>query len=98
MNNYLHNFNDSENRNFLPSDIFLPNAEIKRYLFGINECSIQLAEIIKINGFIDDFTSKKEIGGHPIYKTFEVDLESVVINCTFSITPVTAEKKIKNNF
>jgi FkbM family methyltransferase len=78
---------------------FFNKANTKRkYIFGINEYSRALAKVYEIDGFIDDFTKNLEIDGIPIFKTKEIDNDAIVVNCTFSISPVSVEKKLKDKF
>jgi FkbM family methyltransferase len=79
-------------------DFFNAANTKRKYIFGINEYSRALAKVYEIDGFIDDFTKNLEIDGIPIFKTKEIDNDAIVVNCTFSISPVSVEKKLKAIF
>lgn len=47
-------------------DRFLSGDVIGRYLYGINEFSAAVADIVDIDGFIDDYTEAGFFMGKPI--------------------------------
>lgn len=68
------------------------------YLFGINEQSENLINLLPIQGYIDDFTSDSEHDGIPIVSLEQVlgsNNEYVVINCVLNTKPRTAMKRLK---
>jgi FkbM family methyltransferase len=79
-------------------DFVSTENKMKRFLYGRNKYSAELANIIEIDGFIDDFTVIKTWNNKQVYKINEVPRDSLVVNCTFSISPVTLSKRIDEFF
>jgi FkbM family methyltransferase len=92
------NAEESKKDKSLVYDFFNSANTKRKYIFGINEYSIALSKVYEIDGYIDDFTNSIEIDGIPIFKTHEIDNDAIVVNCTFSISPVTVEKMLKAKF
>jgi FkbM family methyltransferase len=86
------------NDNNIIIEFFNANSSRKKYLFGINECSLQLSSVFITDGFIDDFTTLTELNGIKIFRTDDIEADGIVINCTLSISPVSVEKKLKAKF
>lgn len=75
---------------------FLSTSTIKKkYLLGRNEHSLALAQLVKIDGYVDDYVKNGNTWhGMPVIKISELSTNSVVINCSMSISPVTAMKRL----
>lgn len=69
----------------------------RRYLLGCNEHSSNLAEIFDIDGFVNDFAEPNTIWrGRPVVHGAEVPQNAIIINCSMSIMPLTAQKRISS--
>lgn len=67
------------------------------FLLGRNEHSKKLLEILDVDGVIDDFElSSKEWCGKEIFKSSQIQEGAIVINCSMSIGPISAKKKIES--
>ena len=66
-----------------------------RFLLGRNEHSMTLAKLFKIDGFVDDFTADVFWNGKPVIKSEKLPDNAIVINCSMSISPVTASQKLQ---
>ncbi len=67
----------------------------RRYLLGRNEYSKLIADVIEIDGFIDDFTEIDIWNNKAVLKSRLVPANAIVINCSMSIAPVAAHKKVQ---
>lgn len=84
------------------ADLFhqLFSNSIKTYIMGRNEYSDILIEIfqkdcILIEGIIDDFTCEKSYKNFPVYKTKEIESNSLIIVCVIEAKLITAIKNIQ---
>lgn len=79
--------------------IFLSfDSDILRYVVGRNEQSALLIKTVKINGIIDDFEEKQSFWENtPIVKSIDIPLNSIVVNCSTSISPITVREKLLEN-
>ena len=69
----------------------------RRFLLGRNEYSAMLSTVFDIDGFVDDFAESNMIwNGKPVIKGSNVPKEAIVVNCSMSISPVSAHKRITN--
>jgi FkbM family methyltransferase len=84
-----------ENRSTI-KNLLQKNKNHSCYVLGRNEHSKQLVDNINIDGFIDDYEkSATHWQGKPIIKYDQTPENAVVINCSLAISPLTAEKKLK---
>ncbi|WP_181243882.1 FkbM family methyltransferase [Chamaesiphon polymorphus] len=87
----------SETRAALANEFVSPATQGKRYLFGRNETSQQVSQIIEIDGFIDDYA---ELGTtwqeKPVLSTQNVPNNAFIVNCVLCVRPRTAENRIKD--
>ena len=67
----------------------------RRFLFGRNEHSASLAQAIEIDGFVDDFSTEATWQGMPVIKGAAIPPDAIVVNCSFSIRPITASRRIR---
>lgn len=69
----------------------------RRYLLGRNEHSAALANVIDVTGFVDDYCETGAVwSGKPVIKMCDVPADGMVVNCSMSISPVTAERRLKD--
>ena len=78
-------------------ELFINDDSIEKYVMGLNDVSKHLAELISINGFIDDFTKKETFCGLPIIKSQDIPASAVVISCSLAIWPVTVSKLLSTH-
>lgn len=72
-----------------------PEGVGRRYLFGRNEHSALLAELFEIEAFVDDFVESGSLWkGRAVIHGDEVPQNAILINCSMSIMPVSASKRI----
>lgn len=74
------------------------NQEIayKRYAVGKNSETLQLYQLIHLDGVIDDFSNSiSNWNGIPIIKTKDLNADSLVVNCSTSISPVAVLDHLK---
>lgn len=64
-----------------------------KYIFGRNELAKSIANVIEIDGFIDDFTNDKYFLGKPIVKIEDVPSEALVVVVVIG-KPLIAEKRV----
>lgn len=78
--------------------IFMSSESIgRRYLLGRNEYSLELVKRIDVDGVIDDFAEPGTLWNNiPVIKGDSVSNNAIVVNCSMSISPVTAHKRIKS--
>lgn len=76
---------------------FDPNETKKKYVMGmsIEGGGRRVRELVDIDGFLDDFTSISEFMGKPVFRSEEIDKNSLVLVCS-SVRPVTAFRNLKN--
>jgi FkbM family methyltransferase len=67
----------------------------RRYVLGRNEHSAALSEIIEIDAFVDDFSKPGSVwNGKPVKRSADVPSAAIVVNCSMSISPVSAARKL----
>ena len=76
---------------------FLSKAtNINRYVLGKNNDSAAIIRLIKIDGVIDDFSMPNSFWNNiPLIKSSHLPSDAIVINCSTSISPLSANKIIK---
>lgn len=80
------------------ANIFLSNSnQIKRYIIGKNDQAKEIIKYFTVDGIIDDFDNNNFWNGIPIKKISELPLNSVVVSCSTSISPVSVIKNLKNS-
>jgi len=79
-------------------DVFVsPNSVGRRYLLGCNEHSATLSKVIDIDGIVDDFAEAGTLwNGKPVIKGQDVPIDAIIVNCSMSIMPISAHKRIEN--
>lgn len=78
------------------ANVFLSGkSNCLRYVIGKNEQSAMLIKNFKIDGLIDDYSETQAyLGKVPVIKSSDVPKDSIVVNCSSSISPVTVGKKL----
>lgn len=72
-----------------------PAAAGRRYVLGRNEHSVALAQAIEIDAFVDDFAEPGSLWhAKPVIKGSAVPAHGLVVNCSMSISPVSAAKRL----
>lgn len=85
-----------ESNNQALINLFLGNNKTPRYVVGRNEQSQELIRLVGIDGLIDDYeTHANSWHGVPIVKTSDIPQESIVVNCSTSISPVTVQNNLR---
>ncbi len=74
--------------NYFP---FTPQDKNSIYVIGRNELSLKLLKNYKLDGIVDDFYMREIWEGYPVKKSSKIKRNSLLINCSFSIYPLTAE-------
>jgi len=70
---------------------------MRRYVLGRNELSRQVCASCEIDGVIDDYTNESYYVGVPVLRMRELPNDAVVVNCSLSISPVSAQKKLEQS-
>lgn len=75
-------------------DKFL-KGKVEKYILGLNENSKKLANIVNIDGYVDDFTVNKLYNNVKIYKSNEItNKEAIVVSSSLAIYPHSAIKSL----
>jgi FkbM family methyltransferase len=69
----------------------------KKYLFGINQFADEIAKVMHVDGYIDQYTDKTCHNGKPIFKLEEIEKDSMVVSTVTNSRPITALKKIADS-
>jgi FkbM family methyltransferase len=79
-------------------DVFTsPEGIGRRYLIGRNEHSEALAKAIDIDGIVDDFADPGTVwNDKPVVKGGDVPKDAIIVNCSMSISPISAHKRIES--
>jgi FkbM family methyltransferase len=64
-----------------------------RYILGRNEWAKSIAEIVDVDGFVDDFTSDQKFLGKSILKIKDLPRNSMVVSSVLG-SPITVQKKL----
>ncbi|WP_338463678.1 FkbM family methyltransferase [Franconibacter daqui] len=73
------------------------NGDASCYVFGTTAYAADIARFIKVDGFIDDFTSRTTFHDLPVVKHAEVPANAVVISGIVEGRPVTVNKALQNS-
>ena len=67
----------------------------RRYVMGRNEHAAALMESIDVDGIIDDFAEPgAQWNGKPVMNATEVPARGIAVNCSMSISPVSAARRL----
>jgi len=87
----------SENIRLLVAAFVSSEYTGRRYLLGCNEHALALSHMIEINAFVDDFAEPGVVlNGKPVIRGDKVPSDAIVVNCSLSISPVTAHRRIES--
>lgn len=67
-----------------------------KYVIGRNDEALKIIENNNINGIVDDFFEDKIWGNCEVFKLHEIDKDSLIINCSTSISPNSVLNKLKD--
>lgn len=76
-------------------DEFLNSTQRPRYLFGRNIYANKIAQLVDIEGFIDDYSDEAEFLGKPIFRIEQVPQNALVVILSAG-KPFTAENRVKD--
>ncbi|QDV51208.1 hypothetical protein Enr17x_32620 [Gimesia fumaroli] len=83
-----------ENQNAIVfCDKFL-HGKAPKYILGRNEWAQSIAEIVEVDGFIDDFTKDKEFLGKPVLRIVDLPENGMVVSANVLGRPLTVQKKL----
>ena len=78
-----------------PLEILNPNSPYKHYVLGRNAHALSAIKNLRIDGVIDDFAPLNSVwAGLPVCSMNQVDSNSLVINCSLSISPLSAHDRL----
>ncbi|MER2624754.1 MAG: FkbM family methyltransferase [Accumulibacter sp.] len=66
-----------------------------KFLLGRNEHSATLMQYIVVDGIVDDFSHGKLWNGKPVIKCDDIPKDAMVVNCSMSISPITAGYRLQ---
>ncbi|MFA6180220.1 MAG: FkbM family methyltransferase [Candidatus Methylopumilus sp.] len=66
-----------------------------KFLLGRNEHSAALVQSIAVDGIVDDFSPGKLWNGKPVIKCDDVPKDAIVVNCSMSISPISAGRRLQ---
>ena len=67
----------------------------RRYVLGRNEHAAALMKAIDVDGIIDDYAEPGTMwNGKPVLKGNQIPAEAIAINCSMSISPVSASRRL----
>jgi len=76
---------------------FLRERVRPRYILGRNEYAASIADLVDVDGFIDDFTTDTDYLGKPILKTDEISKESLVVSVVVLGRPLIALERLNKH-
>lgn len=74
---------------------FFGEEPSKRYILGINEYAKEIAALVNVDAFIDDYTDMTSWLGKPIVRLASVDPNSMVVSCVTANRPITALARLE---
>jgi len=77
------------------SNAFFSGEPGKRYVLGINEYAQEVAGLVNLDGFIDDYTDAVSWLGKPIVRLASIDPDSMVVSCVTANRPITALARLQ---
>lgn len=63
-------------------------------IYGRNKYSECLSALLQIEAYVDDYTTDEDFLGRPVIKLKDVPKHAFVINCSYSMYPVSVEKRL----
>lgn len=72
-----------------------PKGEGRRYVLGRNEHAVALSRVLPVDAVVDDFAEQGALwNGKPVVKAAAVPRDGIVVNCSMSISPVSAAHRL----
>jgi len=85
-------FPDDQNARAFCDDFFAGNSP--RYILGRNEWANSIAELVQVDGFVDDFTNDTEFSGKPVLRTHDLPENAMVVSANVLGRPITVQEKL----
>jgi FkbM family methyltransferase len=85
----------SNNGKQLATEFLSGSCDGLRLLLGRNEHSATLLQSIEVDGVVDDFFTEPLWNGKPVIKCEDIPKNSIVVNCSMSISPITAGRRLQ---
>ena len=76
-------------------ELFSNSTSISKYIFGRNKLAESIANIIEVDGFIDDFTDEEEYLNKPIVRIESIPKNALVVSAVAIARPIIAERRLK---
>lgn len=74
-----------------------PSNQLKRFILGNNEEAQEIIEHFDIDGVVNDFSRTTTTScGLPVIKSTDIPNNAIVVNCSTSISPISAYLVLKN--
>jgi FkbM family methyltransferase len=71
------------------------NPDVSRYVLGRNQHALSCIELARIDGLVDDFYPENSTwNGHPVIRAHSMPRGAIVVNCSMSIRPVSAHRRL----
>jgi FkbM family methyltransferase len=71
------------------------DPSLRRYLLGRNQHALTCADWAPIDGIVDDFSPPDTTWhGYPVIRADGLPKDAIVVNCSMSISPVSAHKRL----
>jgi FkbM family methyltransferase len=86
----------SANAQQLAAEFLSANCDGSRLLLGRNADSAALVKTIEIDGIVDDFYTETMWNGKPVFKCEHIPKNSIVVNCSTSISPISAGRRLQS--
>ena len=74
-------------------DFFSGSA--KRFVFGRNVYAESIASVVRIDAFVDDFTTEREYLGRPVIRAEEIPADGLVVSVVVLGRPLVAEARLR---
>ena len=65
------------------------------YILGRNKYAESVDAIVRVDGFVDDYTSEREFLGKPVLRTRQLPPECIVVSCVVDARPLTAMDRLR---
>jgi len=97
FNSYIEKYRLEYTFNKLSVNNFFSNdTNFKRYIVGKNQEALNISKIVNIDGIVDDFGNIESWNGIKIVTSNDILNNSIILNCSTSISPVQVFNKFNN--
>ncbi len=86
---------DSSNAKQMAAEFLSASCGGPRLLLGRNDHSAALLQSIEIDGIVDDFFAGHLWNDKPVIKCEDIPKNAIVVNCSMSISPITAGRRLQ---